>query len=319
MKVLLLSDIHASDRPPSSCTDSYKDDILDLLRQSVTVAARHQVSVVAWAGDVFHSKAPGRNSHELVNLVADIVKSYPCPVYIVPGNHDITHDRLDTIDSQPLGVLYRAGARKLIGQCEDFPQLYGMPWQQEWSSEAVGEALEDWRRFPVNTGPGHQRLVVAHAPLFPPGLEPHWEHFDPVMWAAAMGYKGQCFYGHIHESHGVWEAAGVRFCNHGAISRGSLHESEMTRGVLVTVWDSQDASFIPVKLNARPASEVFRLREKREVTDAAGKLDEFMTSIGHASLEVLSIESVLAHVRELGLDPEDEAEVAELLELAAHQ
>lgn len=317
MKVLALADPHASDRPPSSCTSSYRDDILDLLVQSVEVAAQHQVSAAVWAGDIFHLKAPGRTSHWLVAALADIVRSYPCPVYIVPGNHDIRYDRIDSIDGQPLGVLYRAGARQLIGRCPEFPQLYGVPWLQEHTEESVSAALDGWRNDDF-AGHSSAHLVVAHAPLFPPGAEPPWESFPAAAWASAMGNRGSCFYGHIHEYHGTWETGGVQFCNNGAISRGSLHESEMTRDVLVTVWDSMDGSFRSVKLDAKPAAEVFRLREHQEVTDATGKLEEFMASIGSASLEVLSVEAVLAHISRLGLDPADEREVSELLEWAAH-
>jgi predicted phosphodiesterase len=316
-KFLLLSDLHLSDKPPSSCTDSYQDDLLDLLGETVCVAEEHKADAVIWAGDIFHSKAPGRNSHRLVQKVLGVGKAYQRPWFIVPGNHDLHMDRLDSVwDTQPLGVLFRAGARALIGRSKEFPHLYGVPWQQEWSNETVGAALYDWRESAGVTSGG---LVVTHAPLYPPGLELPYENYPAESWASAMGSRGSCFYGHVHEYHGTWKAAGVTFCNNGALSRGSLHEHNLTRQVMATIWDSTTCLFTEVPLHAKPASEVFRLREKQEVTDSAGKLDEFLAGIGGTKLEVLSVESVLAHVKGLDLGKDVEDEVEELLSWSVHQ
>jgi DNA repair exonuclease SbcCD nuclease subunit len=319
MKVLSVNDIHAADRPSSSQTEAALEDLLDLLEQTVMAAHSRGVDAVVWTGDVFHSKAPSRNSHRLVQKIIAIGHAYKRPWYIVPGNHDLQHDRLASIhDTQPLGVLYRAGARLLDGQCPEFVELYGVPWQQDWTNEAVGEALREFRE----TWTSHRRnsLVCAHAPLYPPGHELPYEFFDAVMWASAMGNRGSCVYGHVHERHGRWVAGGVNFCNPGALSRGSLHEYNMTRPVQVAVWDSEDGTFTEVPLNAKPAEEIFRLREKEQLTDSAGKLDDFLMQVGTTQLAVLSTEAVLEHVRSMpDMDPAVADEVAELLDWAGHQ
>lgn len=318
-KVMVVNDIHVSDRPPASCTEAYAEDLLELLNQTVDVADQYRVAAIVWSGDVFNSKAPNRNSHRLMQRVLSIGKSYAAPWYIVPGNHDMQHDQLSSIwDTQPLGVLFRAAARPLIGRCKEFPYLYGVPWQQDWSDEAVGEALRDFREDDF-AAHGSSHLVVAHAPLYPPGHELPYENYDAVMWASAMGNRGYCAYGHVHEYHGAWLAAGVSFCNNGALSRGSLHEYNLKRSVGVTIWDSQTGVFDFVQLKARPAEEVFRLREKQEVTDTAGKLDDFLQSVGGAHFQVLSAEVVLEHVRASGAEKDVVDEIAELLEWAAHQ
>jgi DNA repair protein SbcD/Mre11 len=316
LKILTVNDIHLSDRPPSSCTEAYTEDLLDLLGQTVAEAVSRDVDAVVWTGDVFHSKAPSRNSHRLVQKAIGIGHAYGRPWYIVPGNHDLQHDRLASIhETQPLGVLYRAGAKMLRGWELNGLPLYGVPWQQEWSDEAVGEALREWRE----AGRYGAALVCAHAPLYPPGHELPYEYYDTVMWSQAMGNRGSCVYGHVHERHGVYQVNDVTFCNPGALSRGSLHEYNMTRPVQVAVWDSSDGSFSEVQLTAKPAEEVFRLREKQRITDASGKLDEFLAQVGSTRLAVLSSESVLEHVRQLGLDPAVAEEVRELLDWAGHQ
>jgi DNA repair exonuclease SbcCD nuclease subunit len=316
---LLFSDPHLSDRAPSSCQDSYTDDIFDLLHQTVKVARQRKVAVAVCAGDFFHIKAPSRTSHELVNRAIDLIHAYPCPVFIVPGNHDIRFDKLDSIDSQPLGTLFRRGAWRLQGWASghDAPRwLYGVPWQQEWTEESVSLALGDYRS--VEATRTRPTLVVAHAPLYPPGRENPHEHFPADQWAAAMGGGGNVFYGHVHEPHDLYRLRDVVFCNNGALSRGSLHEYNLTRQVGCTLWDSETGAFEFVPLDAKPASEVFRLTEKQQVTDMQGRLDDFLEEIGGTSLESVSVESVIAHIKTLGLGRDAEDLAAELLTEASH-
>lgn len=323
--LMVVNDIHASKHPPSSCTDSYCDDLIDLLEQTVTIQRTRHVSGVIWAGDVFHHKGPSRTPHSLVQLLIGIGQSYRCPWYIVPGNHDIQHDRLDSIqDTQPLGVLYQAGAVRLEGWASDCgvtgAPLYGVPWQQHWTDEAVREAFRGF------TPRNDHTLVVTHAPLYPPGQELTFEYYPAHDFARAMGPGGgYVAYGHVHEPHGVWRVGTetetddlihssiVTFCNNGALSRGSLHEYNLTRQVGVTLWDAETCEFSFVPLKAKPAEEVFRLREKAQVTDMAGRLDEFLSDISHTSLAAVSVESVMERLRTTGADAGTLALAEELL------
>lgn len=266
---------------------------------------------MVWAGDVFHHKAPSRTDHGLVQDLIGVIRVYSCPLFIVPGNHDIQHDRLDSIESsQPLGVLFKAGALRLEGWGGD-PDLYGVPWQQEWSEAHVAAALGNWHRRS-----GGSPLVVTHAPIYPPGREPGYAgaEFTPASWwASAMGNEGYLLYGHIHEPHGVWRHEGVTFCNFGALSRGSLDEYNVTRRVGVTIWDADaplERAFEFVPLKARPAEEVFRLRRAAEDKAAERRQDLFLAGVDAVTLGLLSVESVIAHIREGGYS----AGVADLAE-----
>ena len=318
---LLLSDVHATRRPPSSCTPSYWPDLRDLLWQTVAVARERQVHGVVWAGDVLHHKAPGRTDHGLMQDLIKVIQAYSCPVWIVPGNHDIQHDRLASIETtQPLGVLYLAGARRLEGWA-DRPDgslespLYGVPWQQEWSEQSIGTALRDYTD-PTDGEWNLPVLVATHAPVYPPGQEPRYDgaEFTPASWwAQAMNGAQSVFYGHIHEPHGTWQHQGVTFCNNGALSRGSLDEHNLHRQVGCTIWDDQTGAFKFVPLAAKPASEVFRLREHGEAVTAQGLLDGFLAAAGRVTLGVLSVDAVLSHFRELGLTGEELALAEEFL------
>lgn len=332
-KYVLIGDIHASDRPPSSCTDRYLTDLLEMLAEVNRLAKSEQASGIVWAGDVFHHKSPSRTSHRLVMAMLRLIAAAPCAVYIVPGNHDMQYDSLDSVSiTQPLGVLLHSG-RSYGGATlleswdgDDFGDgrpgiLYGVPWQQQWTDEKVRDALADYRNATLD-GRGNKPnvLVVTHAPLYPPGSELTYENYPAAKFAEAMGNSGHVYYGHVHEPHGSYYVDGVWFCNNGALSRGSLHEYNLTRQVCATVWDTHTGGFEAVPLMmAPPASEVFRLQEKQEATDIQGRLDDFLASVSSATLEVVSIESVVQHVKGMGLDRPVEALIEELIEEAAHE
>jgi predicted phosphodiesterase len=321
MDFLLLSDLHLADRPPSSCTETYLEDLFTLLHHAARLAADRKVDATVWAGDVFHCKAPSRVSHRLVMAVTDLIQTWPTLVYIVPGNHDIQNHRIESVhETQPLGVLYRAGARELNGWGHG-DLIYGVPWLRQYgeytqeSDDAVGKALAGWREGIKGTSASY--LLVAHAPLYPPGKELEYEFFPAERWAEGMGGKGFVFYGHVHEPHGVYTAGGVTFCNNGALSRGSLHEYNLTRPVGATIWHSETGEFEFVELPHKPASEVFRLAEKQQAVDLQGRLDTFLEQIGSTQIGVVSIESVIGHVRSMGLDKSVEEICVTLLEEAA--
>lgn len=314
-KYLLMGDIHLSDQAPSSCTEHYNDQIFEILEATVTMASDlGDLEAVIWAGDIFHHKRPGRTSHQTVQRAIALAYSYPVSLWIVPGNHDLSNDRLGSIDEgQPLGTLFASGAAHLLqGQDLGMP-VFGVPWLGRFTDDTVREALAPVRAH-HDKHPDFHQLVVTHAPLYPPGMELPYEFYSTHDWAAAMGHKGSVYYGHIHEAHDIYLTDGVTFCNPGAISRGSLHEHNLTRQPSCAIWDSTVGDFEIVTLPAEPADKVFRLAEATVAKEEALRLDSFLESIAATRIEMTTTESVISHVRTLGLDPELETLVRELLE-----
>ncbi len=327
MKVVLIGDVHLADRPPSSCTETYLEDLFNLLDQASAVAKAYEANAIVQAGDWFHIKMPSRNSHKLVIRSIEWASEAPCDVYVVPGNHDLSNDRLESLnEGQPLGAVIRSKSVKMLHGWADGPlsnQLYGLPWLQDWDAaedvaeKSVEKGLEEWNKIYDGSVPA---LIVTHAPFYPPGKEPKYENAEvyyPEKFAVQMGGHGSTYYGHVHDPHGTYNVRGVRFCNNGALSRGSLTESHLTRQVGVTVWDTNSGDFEFVPLDARPADQVFRLQEIGEVKSAQAELDKFLESIGQTTVEITSIEAVLGHVSQLGLDKTVVKVIEELLSEAS--
>jgi DNA repair exonuclease SbcCD nuclease subunit len=337
LKILLINDVHLTDdnRHPKNCTPSYTDDIFDLLYQASELATELGCTAIVQLGDMFHIKSPLSNSHKLIQRTMKWAADTAVPIFIVPGNHDLSHDRLSSLDEgQPLGVLFSSG---IVGKAEGYLSVpateisgvkineqlpvYGVPWQQFWTAEqsvadrAIKDALKDFE--PKDT----PQLIVTHAPFFPPGVNPAYEHYPTEKFAQYLhrdneilrGSNTQVVYGHIHDWHGEYVVKGIRYANYGALSRGSLTESNLTRPIGVTSWDSITGSFEFHALRSRPASEVFRIEQAVEKKEKQIKLDEFLASVGQSSIQVTSTESVMEKIRSLQLGKLFEDTVEKLL------
>lgn len=309
MKYLLVNDIHLSDKAPASCTDTYLDDLFDLLEQVAELAQSLDASIIL-AGDIFHHKTPVRTSHRTVMRLIDWARQALVQVYVVPGNHDLQNDRFASLfETQPLGVLCASGAVELLaGWSDDGEPIYGMPWQMSWDLLSVHDALAEWR-----TGGAENQLalVVTHAPLYPPGRELKFEYFPVVDFAEAMNNQGTVHYGHVHEPHGIYQVGAVTFSNPGALSRGSLHEHNLNRTPSIAIWDSNSGLIEHRELKARPADQVFHLQQAAEKKSATVNLNRFLESVQATRLDVTSTASVVAHVRET--QPAEVAKVVETL------
>lgn len=300
-KVLIIGDVHLSDKPPASCTESYTEDLFDLLYDCYRVADMYNVDAIVQAGDFFHIKRADRNSHKLVKRALSWANDSLWPIGVVPGNHDMSMDRLASVyETQPLGVLAQAGAISILDEWAvdrsaifDSLPIYGVPWLQEWDDSSVAKALAEYSKA------GAPGLIVTHAPLFPPGSEPPYEFYDVRKFAEYVG-EGSVYYGHIHEKHGTYTVGDVEFCNNGALSRGSLTEYNVNREVGVTIWTQGTFEFVP--LNYKPASEVFLMDEVREKKQVTADLNEFLDSVGRTSLEINSVEDVISELKEQDLD-----------------
>lgn len=314
--VMLVGDLHVMDRAPRNATESYTDDIIDMLTWIADECDRRDIDYCVWAGDIFHFKQPSKTSHALVLRMISVVKYFQSKgvqVLIVTGNHDISNDVLASVrEKQPLGVLYEAGAQELVGWHEKIP-VYGVPWRSDWTTyeKSAWEAFKDWREADSDTF-SLPALAVTHAPIYPPKEAENiqWE-LVPTMGdngiSRAMDNEGFLYYGHIHEDHGIFEVEGVTYANMGALSRGSLTEYNVQRQIKVAVWtDGADEDsvlggnppgFEEIVVPHKPASEVLRVAEVAEEKADKLSLDVFLSEVGHSSLDISTTASVIDHIR----------------------
>jgi DNA repair protein SbcD/Mre11 len=281
MKFIFRTDVHVSDKNPASWKGDYLAEIWSNLDQIGELARKHEATAVLDGGDYFHVKAATRNSHALVVRSAEIQAAYPCPTYHVEGNHDIAYNNIETVEKQPIGVLYASGVfhrlrEEVFEEGELCVRVVGVPFSQT-------RTLEELRAIKKKPNDTHL-IVVVHALA---GEKPpaHVEDFfgEPVFRYSDLVFDGGpdllCF-GHWHRNQGITEIDERHFVNLGAVSRGALVRESLERApqvALITVEDGlSDLSVKAISLDVAPAEDVFDLERKERQEKESRIIEQFV-------------------------------------------
>lgn len=262
---LYRTDTHASDKSPVSWKGDYPAEIWDNLKQVGDLAVEHDADAVLDGGDYFHVKSSTRNPHSLVVKTALVHRAYPCPVFAIPGNHDVVFNNMETLPQQPLGVLFSSSVF--------FPLIERVFRDGDLQVRVVGMPYSPFRTLDelkaIQKRPGDDYLIaVVHqlAGADPPALveeffgEPVFRYDDLV---TPDGPDVWCF-GHWHKDQGIVDLGGKQFVNLGAVSRGALIKENILRTPKVALIEATPdrIDVRPYPLVVIPAAEVFDLERK---------------------------------------------------------
>ncbi len=302
------TDVHAADKGPISWKGDYCAEVFESLGQVGDLAQEHDVTAVLDGGDFFHVKAPGRNSHGLIydtgRLHNERYKGRR--VYSIEGNHDLMGNNLDTIENQPLGVLYVTGVfhhlREEVFEVDGLRvRVVGVPYSP---SRDLAE-IQDLRKQP---GDDYMVAVVhALAAEDPPA---HVEDFfgEPVFRYSSFIFEGGpdvfCF-GHWHRDQGIVELEGRHFVNQGALSRGALtkENTERTPKVSLIEFTKEGIKTTAISLRVAPAEEVFDFDRKERQEKESLVITQFVEQL-EADMQIDPTQDVEANVRSLNFAPE---------------
>ncbi len=279
---LYRTDTHVSDKSPSSWKADYPTEIWSSLEQIGLLSKKFDVNAVLDGGDFFHVKSASRNSHGLVIKTAALHKGYACPVWCVEGNHDISYNNLETIDRQPLGVLFESAVFKQLRETvfEDGDlrvRVVGVPYSPT-------RTLDELKQ--IQKKPGDTFLIAIIHQLAGESPPAKVEEFfgEPVFHYADLitedGPDVFCF-GHWHKDQGIVEIGGKKFVNLGAVSRGALINENLQRCPQVAFIEADLSSIrvSPLKLLVAPAEEVFDLERKERVERESKDIDQFIVRL----------------------------------------
>ena len=305
--LLTCNDLHLTDVAPAARLDNYVDEMFGLLDQIAQAAEKTRANAVCIAGDIFHSKDRPMGAPLLGRLVdwCKRLERNGTAVLIVPGNHDLRYNNLDTLPLQPLGVLLKAGVMRDVST----NPFYGPPPERDWGPhyEVWGVPfphafdLDHWRALGRLTPLGdRRRIVLAHCFASPTGGtvygEPELSYSDIAEACPADVYV----FGHDHSDGGVSVLDGDRpmyFVNLGAISRGTIGHDDITREIhLGLVRIGAQVSVSRVRLNAIPASDLFDLTTKAEQTAQAQRIDTFIADLEATLASLDSTAPITTHL-----------------------
>jgi len=301
ISIITVGDVHISDVNPRSRIDDFKASIFEKFDQVRTAARKLKADTILITGDLYNIKTPAKNSHELNRELIEYFRSLPCPVYSIPGNHDLTSNDLETLPMQPISVLFASGALKnltheIITKNDLKISMIGVPYTENLDLNSI--------IIPPRNG-AQVQLMLMHIYAGPKKGKIFKERLYGYEELSVLD-SDIFVIGHYHVSSGIKQVNGKHFINIGSISRGTIAEESIDHkpalGFIKITENSGDitieTSEIPLKV--KPASEVFDLvkrdEEKKESIEIQKFVNQLISETSTTNNKKQSIEDLLENM-----------------------
>lgn len=111
MKFIYLTDVHIKGVNPGKRTDIYYIAIMKKLWELQSVIKKENIDFVIIGGDLFDIP---KVANKLYGRVAKILRGWGVKVFVVPGNHDLYGQNIETLDDTSLGNLADSGVVTIL-------------------------------------------------------------------------------------------------------------------------------------------------------------------------------------------------------------
>ena len=282
------SDLHISDNGPRSRIDDFKTVMLNKLSQMRMACSKLNADAVLFAGDLYNLKNPSRNSHKLNQELIKEFKKFPCPVYMIEGNHDLTANKLESLEEQPLGVLFADNTliqlrEKIIVKDGFKISLVGIPYTEDLNLSSL--KIPDKNDCIIQICLMHIYAGLKSGYLFKDKLYGYdeLEKLSPDIFVL----------GHYHIDQGIYEQNGKHFINIGSMSRGTIADEDVLHHpqigfIKISVDDDGRVTktLRSIKLKVKPAAEIFDLVKKEEEKKENTEIQLFIEKLASEEVKI---------------------------------
>lgn len=276
--VLFVTDLHLRATKPISRLDkNFIGTQLGKLQQVAELCVKHKVDFVVCGGDVFDEP---NVPHSVVIKTVRAFSAFPCDVYSIVGNHDISGYSRTTEQSSAIGVLFAKGVLKRLEKLE--------------TKDAVFFAMHcyDAENWAVERVPGKTNVIVSHKPLTT--LDIPQAQFIKVDDVAGVTNADLILSGDIHKPHHVTKYKNVAFVNPGSMTRMSVDDAERTPKVAIVRFAEGGFMVDFEKLQVPPTDESFDMEAYGNRLALEKHSKEFVRAYVH------EIKSVKAEAHDVG-------------------
>ncbi len=284
--IITANDIHISDNGPRSRVDNFKETVLGKIAQMRMAASKLNADAVIIAGDLFNLKNPARNSHNLNIELIEVFKQFSCPIYMIEGNHDLTGNRLESIDDQPLGVLFKDETliqlrNEILEKDGVKISLVGVPYEEGLDLETL--EIPEKGDCVCQVCAMHLYAGLKGGMLFKDRLYGYdeLEKFSPDIFVL----------GHYHIDQGIHEQNGKYFINIGSFTRGTLSDEDIDHnpqiGYIKIAVDEGEVTYAlrSINLKVKPSSEVFDLVKREQEKQENKEIELFVEKLASEVVE----------------------------------
>lgn len=263
-KLLFFTDVHATDRKPSSRKDDYYSSILDKLCQIDRLSRQLKVDMIVCGGDVTHV---ANESYRVFNDLFDYFKNtYKKHVVIAGQTHDFVGEYNSGMQKSVLGSLKKA--------------------------EVIDEVGQTWR---LNLG--SLKIYSSHETICPNPFFGHHTLYKDFNEDANI-----VLISHMHMPFGIQTVNNRIFVSPGSIARNSSDSYNIDRipqVVLLTVKDqgNVDIQLIPLEVKTDIFDSKYMIHKEEEKNKLeVSSIDKFDDLL--VASEVLDIDSIITTIGE---------------------
>lgn len=314
---IVTGDLHYRLQNPKARKDDYLEALDAKISEVYDLAKKYKARSIIVPGDLFDSASisiPG------IWRLAKKLKSAPCTVVTIPGNHDIASHNLETIPRTPYGLLreleyiscmHNTWDRFLLDKPEDANIIVsGHGYNTETDNDITQYGLR-------SDTPKGLNIHITHGMLLekPPGIDMKHTLISDLANLPEEAKPHVLINGHYHFGLPLTWVGKTLVINPGALGRLTAHVEETEREVkvaLLTINGPEDynAKFIPLK-SAAPGHQVLSREHIEEANARDERLETFLKLLSSESeakfMEVQEIVESVAKSDNLPKDVVDEA------------
>lgn len=249
-KIGICIDPHITDR--HRCR---QDNFLEVALNKLEYIAKNNDFVII-VGDLFHTSS---NPTYIFYKVYELLYKYKGKFIAMPGNHDLLHNNLNTLERTTIGSLALTGALKL--EFDSF-KIDNAEFQ-------ISHVMKDLSKVPVDTENkkillGHNYLEFSAAPKESFTKQELYE----------LNYN-LVFLGHDHQPHDEELIGDSTLIRMGSLTRIDTQHYNRTRKIYYYQLDSETLEYERKEVPCKEAKEVFT----EEAFNRIGKIKEDITFI----------------------------------------
>ena len=247
-RIGIFIDPHITDRHRCRC-----DNFLEAsLKKIDWIASNNDYAIIC--GDLFHTNT---NSHLIFNKVYKLFTKHKGKFFAIPGNHDLLHNNINTLEKTTIGSLALTGALRL--EFDSF-KIDGVEFQ-------VSHVMKNMDKIPVDET--NSKILIGHNYVEPVGTEKEWFTRDEIK---KLNYK-LVFLGHDHQPHEEELIGNSILIRMGSLTRIDTQVYNKERSIYYYQLNTSDLSYQKIEVPHEKAEKIFTVeafqkigRKKEDIT-----------------------------------------------------
>ena len=230
--IAILIDPHVTDR--HRCR---KDNFLETVIEKLDYIASQNDFVVI-VGDLFHTNS---NSNYIFYRIYKLFMKHAGKFYAIPGNHDLIHNNLSSLEKITIGSLALTGALNL--KFDEFT-IDGVTF-------GVSHVMKDLSRTKIDDT--NTKILLGHNYLEMNVTPKESLTRDEIR---KLNYK-LVFLGHDHKPYDEEQIGNSTLIRMGSLTRIDTQEYNKERDICYYRVNSKSLEFERIKIPSKPSSEIF--------------------------------------------------------------